>query len=143
MCTLSDSFEIKRCSSNKIHEVEWKSNERKATIRVDEKQIIGDPRTVFVDTYSDLRIWCESDNLLSKCSLEHSNGATKDMACENSLPLACTQDHESTNCKSAYKNIKAVQTSNYRCEFHFTIVTKKGKIFKYPFLYIMKYYGIS
>ena len=66
MSDSSHSFELRNCSSNKIKEIEWKSIDRKAIIRLDEDQIIGDPTTPFEDTIVDLRVWCDSESLIRK-----------------------------------------------------------------------------
>ena len=121
------SFEIRNCSSNKIQEVEWKSVDRKAIIRLDQDQIIGDPTTPFDDTKVYLTIWCESDSLIRKCSLEHDSKDTINAACEAYIPLPCKQNLETHTCHPSYENIKIVQTSNYRCEFQFSMIRKKGK----------------
>ena len=121
-------FSIKNCSSNYINEIEWNESEKKAIIEVQKDQLIGDPRYLYGD-YSDnyqrdVRIWCDSDTLINKCSLEHDSKGTVITACQKDIPLEC--DDSSSSCQQPYNNIRAIQTSNHRCEFLFSKIRKTG-----------------
>ena len=115
-------FEIKDCSSDIINVTVARNAQKKAKISVGNDQII-DP-----DINKEFRIWCESDTLLSKCTLEHLIKSTSNKACEDELPFPCEGQSDSKSCKNPYENIKMIQTSNHRCEFQFTKVKETGML---------------
>ena len=112
------SFRIKHCKSNKIVTVTWNELENKAVIKFgDNVKIIPGK------TNADLKIWCEADNLVDKCFLEHQS-KTNVKACEYSLPLSCSQEK---TCIYPYKNrINYESTSSNKCEFQFSTVMESG-----------------
>ena len=93
---------------------------------MDNDKLIGDPTTPFKNVTVDIRIWCISDSLVRKCTLEHVSKDTNHVACEKSIPLSCKQNRANDKCNPSYKNLKAVQTSTDRCEFQFTMISEKG-----------------
>ena len=110
----TSSFRIKSCNSNKINEIRKTSN-TKSVIKFDALQNIS------INTpNSNVRIWCETDVLIDKCSLVHSSIHT---ICEKEIPISCEQGERCEN----NERIKINSTFKRRCEFVFDQLLDTGK----------------
>ena len=109
----TNSIKLKGCNSNKINQISG-SDSTKSTIRFDEEHniILNRPN-------SNVKIWCDSDVLIDKCSLEH---LTSNVKCETAVPLPCNNGEICQN----NDRINLNYTSRRRCEFNFERVEDAG-----------------
>ena len=108
------SFRIKSCNSNKINEIR-KSSNTKSVVKFDT------PQNISLHTpNSNVKIWCETDVLIDKCSLVHSSDL---VICEKEIPLSCEQGDTCEN----NKHIKINSNFKRRCEFLFNQLFATGK----------------
>ena len=72
------SFHIRNCSSNRIHEVSWDDKEGKDVIWYDEREEINSKDAL-------VTIWCDCETFLDKCSLKREADQTEKEMCEYSI----------------------------------------------------------
>ena len=109
-----DSLKIKGCNSNKINEIKVENG--KSTIQFSDQEKIS-----YDQPNANLKIWCDSDGMIDKCTLEH---LSKKLRCEKSFPISCDGD-DSEICQNENR-IKFSSSSGSRCEFNFNQVQYTG-----------------